>query len=198
LLSLGGKLTSARQDAATLVDRVCRKLGQRRSCATLGRPLPWAPAGDFAAFSEAALTQGRDLGLADEDVHWLIFRHGRRIEEIFAGLASHPELGQRLFPDAPFLRADLLHCAQWEMVVHLEDLLRRRLCLLLLRPARRPELEALAAEVAPILGWDGARRRLEVECCLGMEGPRSNPLPASLAAPAFENGEPDPPLARHS
>jgi glycerol-3-phosphate dehydrogenase len=166
LMSLGGKLTSARQDAATIVDRVCRKLGLRKSCATRGLSLPWAPAGDYEAFRQTALANGRSLGLADDDVRWLIFRHGRRIDEIYAAMAGHPELRRRLRPDVPFLRADLLHCARNEMAVHLEDLLRRRLCLLLLHRADRAELNALATEVAPILEWDEARQNLEVECCL--------------------------------
>lgn len=192
LASVGGKLTSARRDAAAIVDRVCRKLGLRKACATHDRPLPWAPAGDYPAFHQRTRTNGRRLGLADEEVRWLIFRHGRRIEEIYEAMAENPELRRRLLPELPLLRADLFHCARHEMVVHLEDLLRRRLCLLLLYRASRRELETLAEEVAPLLAWDQARRALEVEHCLARCGavgdvlPNPQPPAATIAPSAQE------------
>jgi glycerol-3-phosphate dehydrogenase len=170
LVSVGGKLTSARQDAAAIVDRVCRRLGIRKPCATGDLPFPWAPDGSYDAFRRMALANGRRLGLAEEEVRWLIFRHGRRIAEIYTAMAETPGLARRLLPDLPFVRADLIHCARHEMVVNLEDLLRRRLCLLLLHPIGRDELDALADEVAPILDWDRTRRRLEVEHCLARYG----------------------------
>ena len=47
--SIGGKLTSAREDAACIVDTVCGQLGVDMPCATSERRLPWAPETDFAA-----------------------------------------------------------------------------------------------------------------------------------------------------
>src|SRR5690606_18761163 len=41
--SIGGKLTSARQDAAQIVDHVCTALDIQRPCATQGRLFPWYP-----------------------------------------------------------------------------------------------------------------------------------------------------------
>lgn len=201
LASVGGKLTSARQDAAAVVDRVCRNLGLHKACATHDLPLPWAPVGDYPAFRQRAQANGRRLGLSEEDVRWLIFRHGRRIDEIYEALAGNHKLKQRLLPELPFLRADLFHCARHEMVVHLEDLLRRRLCLLLLHRTGRSELEALAEEVAPFLAWDQARRKLEVEHCLaqcrnaGDEYPDTYQPPASIPSSAEGDRQNIPPCA---
>jgi glycerol-3-phosphate dehydrogenase len=166
LVSVGGKLTSARQDAAAIVDRVCGRLGVRKSSATGTLPFPWAPAEDYAAWSREILARGRRLGLGDEDVRWLGFRHGRRIDEIYAAVERNPALGARIFPETPCIRADLVHCARNEMVVHLEDLLRRRMPLLLLHRFDRAEAEALASEVAPLLEWDEPRCHLEAVQCL--------------------------------
>jgi glycerol-3-phosphate dehydrogenase len=163
LVSVGGKFTSARQDAAAIVDRVCAKLAVRGSCATAERPFPWAPLGDYPSWTRDVLERGARLGLGEEEVLWLEFRHGCRIEEIYAEVERSPELGRRLFPELPCIRADLAHCARHEMVVHLEDLLRRRLPLLLLRRMVPAEVGALAEQAAPILGWDEPRRRWEVE-----------------------------------
>lgn len=187
-VSLGGKLTSARQDAADAVDRVCRKLGLRKACATRDIPLPWAPAGDYRAFHQRAQKNGRRLNLSEEDVRWLIFRHGRHVDDIYEAMAENPGLAGHLLPALPFLRADLFHCARHEMVVHLDDLLRRRLCLLLLHRADRSQLEALAAEVAPFLAWDQARQNLEVEHCLAQYrdvGDEAPPVPSIPGPCAF-------------
>jgi glycerol-3-phosphate dehydrogenase len=173
LVSVGGKLTSARQDAAAIVDRACRRLDVRASSATGTRLFPWAPAEDYAVWSREILARGRSLGLADEDVRWLGFRHGRRIGEIYAAVERNPALGARLFPEVPCIRADFAHCARNEMVVHLEDLLRRRMPLLLLHRFNRAEAEALADEVAPLLEWDEPRRHLEAAHCLAHFRPPS-------------------------
>jgi glycerol-3-phosphate dehydrogenase len=49
-----------------------------------------------------------------------------------------------------------------EMVVHLEDLLRRRIPLLILAKLKEGELLKIAEKVSVILGWDEARIRLEI------------------------------------
>jgi glycerol-3-phosphate dehydrogenase len=165
LVSMGGKFTSARQDAAAIVDRVCRKLEVRRPCRTADLAFPWAPDQEFPQWLESKIEQGRRLGLGDEEVRWLSFRHGRRMDEIFQCVERDAALGSRILPHVPLIAADLFHCARSEMIVHLEDLLRRRLPLLLLYRFSLDELEAMAAAIAPILGWDKARQRLEIDSC---------------------------------
>lgn len=165
-VSVGGKLTSARQDAAAIVDRACRRLGIRRPCMTSDLAFPWAPGRDYSGWLRDETARGRRLGLADEEIRWLAFRHGRRIDEIFQCIERDGALASRILPDVPFIAADLFHCARTEMIVHLDDLLRRRLPLLLLHRFSVGELEAVAAEVAPVFGWDEARQRLEIDRCL--------------------------------
>jgi glycerol-3-phosphate dehydrogenase len=166
LVSVGGKFTSARQSAAAIVNRVCRKLGARGTSKTADLAFPWAPAEEYAIWFRDRVERGRNLGLSEEQVHWLSFRHGRRIDEIFRCIERDRALGEHLYPDLPFIVADLCHCARCEMVVHLDDLLRRRIPLVLLHQLSRDEMEAIAAKVAPILGWDKARQRLEIGKCL--------------------------------
>ncbi|HYE35222.1 glycerol-3-phosphate dehydrogenase/oxidase [Methylocaldum sp.] len=166
LISVGGKFTSARQGAAAIVDRVCRKLGTRRSCMTGDLAFPWAPGQDYSGWLQDKMALGRCLGLVEEEVRWLSFRHGKRIDEIFSLIERDGALRARTLPDLPFVAADLFHCARGEMIVHLDDLLRRRLPLLLLHRFSLDEMEAIAADIAPILGWDKARQRLEIGRCL--------------------------------
>lgn len=189
LVSVGGKFTSARQDAAMIVDRVCRKLGVRRPCRTADLAFPWAPDQDYSEWLQGKVAQGRSLGLGDEEVRWLSFRHGRRMDEIFQSIERDGALGSRTLSDLPFVAADLFHCARNEMIVHLEDLLRRRLPLLLLYRFSLDELDAIATAIAPILGWDKARQRLEIDSCLAdypRLGKASNPS-SSFAQPIISS-----------
>jgi len=72
------------------------------------------------------------LGIDNESAHWLLRRHGNRVSGGFELVKQEGQLAERITPVLPFIIADLVFCAQHEMVVHMEDLLRRRLPLFIL------------------------------------------------------------------
>ena len=162
LTSIGGKLTSARSDAEHIADIVCRNLNKPTPCATFGKPLPWSPGPDFPAWSEDMTHRARELGIDQESAKWLLFRHGNRVKDVFALCEEDPGSAARIIPSSPFILADLVYCARSEMVVHLEDLLRRRLPLLILAKLQMEDLRRIADLVAPVLDWD--QDRIESEC----------------------------------
>jgi glycerol-3-phosphate dehydrogenase len=159
--SVGGKITSAREDASAIVDAVCARLGVDDSCQTHGRLFPWAPE-DFDAWSALIIEQAQQIGIDAECALWLIRRHGNRVSDILREVEGDPVLAVRIVPALPFIYADLLFCARDEMVVHLEDLLRRRMPLLILTKLHESELSKIAEKVSVILGWDEARVKHEV------------------------------------
>lgn len=166
--SIGGKLTSARQDAAQIVDRVSTALDIQRPCATHGRLFPWYPhesGMDFPAWSQAMQEQAVQSGVDQESAFWLIRRHGGNVTEILRTIAHHPVLAERIVPSLPFITADLLHCAAHEMVVHLDDALRRRMPLLILAKLTVTDLRRIAGSISGILHWDAARCTQEVARC---------------------------------
>jgi glycerol-3-phosphate dehydrogenase len=163
--AIGGKLTSAREDAAVIVDTVCVRLGQASTCATRGRGFPWRPQQDFVAWSEGTSAKARSFGIDEESAEWLMRRHGARIEQIFQIIGETPQMAVRIVPDLPFIYADLLLCSRDEMVVHLTDLLRRRIPLLILAKVDKNQLRHFAELLAQVLGWDEGRILLEVEAC---------------------------------
>ncbi len=165
LYAIGGKLTSAREDATVIVDTVCTRLGLTAGCATKGRSFPWKPQQDFGAWSEEAYARARRLGIDEESAKWLMRRHGVRIEQVFQIVAEKPQLAVRIVSELPFTYADLLLCARDEMVVHLSDLLRRRMPLLVLAKLDMAELHYFAEMLAPALGWSEDRVAQEVEAC---------------------------------
>lgn len=159
--AVGGKLTSAREDAAVIADAVCAELRVDLPCRTKGRAFPWA-ADDFAAWSATIIEQALKLGIDAECGTWLIRRHGKRAEEILRDVDNDAALARRIVPSLPLIYADLLFCAREEMVVHLEDLLRRRMPLLILAKLTESELERIAQAVAAVLGWSDARVKQEM------------------------------------
>lgn len=161
LYSVGGKLTSAREDAAVMVDVVCRALGVAVACQTKCRAFPWAP-DNFSVWVEVVTARARSLGIDAESCKWLLRRQGTRVNEILCEVERDPALAQRIYAKLPFIYADLLFCARHEMVVHLEDLIRRRLPLSILTKLDGSELRQIAEVVAETLGWDEARVNQEL------------------------------------
>jgi glycerol-3-phosphate dehydrogenase len=163
--SIGGKLTSAREDAAHIVDAVCAELGVSTPCATRNRLFPWAPEQEYSAWAAAAGVQAGQLGIDPESAGWLMRRHGKRVGEVFRLIADDAHLAERVVAALPFVYADLLWSARDEMVVHLDDLLRRRMPLLILAQLSEAELRRIAETVAATLGWDDAALNREIETC---------------------------------
>ena len=163
--SIGGKLTSAREDAASIVNTVCMQLGVDTSCATNDRLFPWAPEVDYSEWTGTMSIQANRLGIAPEIAKWLMRRHGKRIEQVFRSMEGDPRLAERIVPSLPFIYADLLFCARNEMVIHLDDLLRRRMPLLILANLAESALLRIAETVAVVMGWDRADIEREIEIC---------------------------------
>ncbi|MGR9014021.1 MAG: FAD-dependent oxidoreductase [Gammaproteobacteria bacterium] len=166
LTSIGGKITSAREDAAQIVNTLCENLGINASCKTNGKPFPWLPTQDYRQWVDATLAEAEALGLDCESAQWLIRRQAKRISMIFQLIRQNVALAQRITPALPFIVAELVFCAGNEMVVHLSDLLRRRIPLLILAKMSPDELRYLAEITARTLGWDEAALNNELKMCI--------------------------------
>ncbi len=160
--SIGGKLTSAREDAALIVDAVCQNLAQDLPCQTFGKVFPWLEGNDYSSLLKGSLAEAKKLGIDFECALWLVRRHGKRSADVFRLCEDYPQLRRRIKPGLPFILADVSFCAAHEMVITLEDLLRRRLPLTLLTRISLSELAELAAIVAIRLGWDANKTEQEI------------------------------------
>jgi glycerol-3-phosphate dehydrogenase len=160
--SIGGKLTSAREDASQLVDYVCEQLGINVSCQTFGRDFPWLHGIPYQQLLDTARETAKHLGIDDECADYLVKRHGKRVEDIFQICKEYPPLIQRIKPELPFIKAELTFCSQYEMVIHLDDLLRRRIPLLILTKLKAEEITQIAYTAANSLGWDTEKTAGEI------------------------------------
>lgn len=124
--AISAKFTTGRLAAQEAVDLAVAKLGRIvRPCRTAQTPLPGAPAETPA---EALVTAQRRHGntVDAEALEHLVRTYGKRCHELIARVAADPELGLRVRPEAPVLKAAFVHGVEAEMAHTLEDLIWRR------------------------------------------------------------------------
>ena len=142
----GGKLTTHRQMAEEVVDRLAAFLNVSRSCKTADHPLPDA------------------IGVApDADAERLVKRYGEGYSTIQKFITEDATLGEPITPSLPFTKAELLYACWGEMAITLEDLLWRRT-----RIGWAPGQGVdIAPQIAQFLGkksnWSHTRITTEVE-----------------------------------
>jgi len=170
---IGGKLTSAREDASEVVDVVCAQLGISASCATQSQALPWKPLQPYAVWSKEMLTRAQHLGIDVESAQCLLRRHGARVEPVLELVMIKPQLAERIVADLPFIYADLVFCAANEMVVGLHDLIRSRLPLLILAKIGQEVSARIISTLVAELGCAGGKMikdsRLRLPSAVGVD-----------------------------
>lgn len=145
----GGKLTTYRAMAADTVDAVIEHLGDRlRSrptrCRTAKLPIRGAD-----GYDEVRATPPRLAGVSPLMVEHLADRYGGEARTLLAMVESDPRLGEPLVAGLPYLRAEAVFAARYEMATTVDDVLSRRTRARLL--AREASIDA-APDVAAILG----------------------------------------------
>jgi glycerol-3-phosphate dehydrogenase len=150
----GGKLTTYRRMAADAVDAAGKILGRRRSrSVTDHTPI-------FGADGTASLREpgaAERLGVDADLLEHLVKRFGGHARAVLAMTRDEAglELGNPLVPSLPYLRAEALYAARYEMAMTVEDVLARRTRALLLgRDASMAAAPAVAALLGSELGWN--------------------------------------------
>ncbi len=91
-------------------------------------------------------------------------RYGDEAREVVALIDRDPSLGESLVAGLPYVRAEAVYAARHEMAVTLDDVLSRRTrARLLARDASADAAPAVAALLAPDLGWDAAEQARQVD-----------------------------------
>ncbi|MBV8362081.1 MAG: glycerol-3-phosphate dehydrogenase/oxidase [Deltaproteobacteria bacterium] len=153
----GGKLTTHREIAGRVVDRVMKTLGRSyERSPTLAEPLPGARGGSQAS--------GSISELPPELRQILIARYGSRAEIVARIAAERVELAQPLAPGSPAIGAEVIHAVRNEFARTLADFIVRRTAMNWRAPAAAlasaPEAARLMAQE---LGWDGEWKRRELQ-----------------------------------
>lgn len=154
----GGKYTTYRAVAKDVVDRAFP--GTR--CRTAEAPLPGGEEGPWRELEKSATPLLARYGR--EEVERLFWRYGSRLRDVLGLLEESPELGQRLAPDHPETRAEVVHAVTRELVVYPADFLVRRTSLRYTKDGGRSAYDAVEEVIrghAPYLPPDleSARER---------------------------------------
>jgi glycerol-3-phosphate dehydrogenase len=164
---VGGKITAYRGIAEEVGDLVAQRLspdpvGRRPASATDRRPFPGGALGaapDLETYVETELwPRGQALGLDREQAAHLGLVYGALGQEVLDLVERDRTLNARLAPDHPAILAELVRAVQAEWAVTLADFLLRRSDLGLRADQALGSLEAIAARMAELMGWDATAR----------------------------------------
>ncbi len=164
----GGKLTTYRRMARETIDKtleLMHELGETADAkkqTTEGRPLPGA-VGIEPAKLEGVAAIGRRLmdeyALDVDTATHLCGVYGSRALDLGAAIAKDRALGERLDPELSYVWAEIDFAVQHDMARTIEDVLARRVPLLLVsRDQGLGVAERVADRLAALLGWDAAVR----------------------------------------
>jgi len=178
----GGKLTTYRKMAEDTLAEVGRVLGRRLGPSPTRRLKLRGAEGLSALHRPGA---GAAHGVDDSTLAHLAGRFGGEAAAVLGLAADSPELLEPLVPGLPFLRAEAVYAARYEMVDRLDDVLSRRTRAALLdAPAARAAAPEVASLVGAELGWDDGRmaeevagfvRNVEAELSAGLGPPTGHP-----------------------
>ncbi|MEP6866139.1 MAG: glycerol-3-phosphate dehydrogenase C-terminal domain-containing protein, partial [Deltaproteobacteria bacterium] len=160
----GGKLTTYRRMAREAVGKtldLLRDLGDEpvnHKETTKHRPLPGAVGLDSANLEGVAAIGRRlmaDYKLDVDTATHLCGVYGARAPELAAAIAADRTLGQRLDPELPYVWAEISFAARHDLARTVDDVLARRVPLLLVsRDQGLGVCEKVAGVLAGIHGWD--------------------------------------------
>lgn len=162
----GGKYTTYRAMAEQVIDTVVEQLGTvgrvfTAKCRTASTPLVGAYGWQFAW--ERREFTAEQLGVSVDTVEHLLRRHGDRINRIIELVAADASLAQRVHPELPYLRAEIVVAVVDEGARSLEDVLVRRTHIALETREPGPAVEFTLHTLADVLGWKRKRRTAELE-----------------------------------
>ena len=147
--------------------------------------LPLIGADGYFALQQQVLKIADETNLSEATVIHLLNRYGSLISEIIEIISENPEMSERIVPDLPYIKAEILHAASHEGALSVEDVLLRRTRISF--EASDSGLSA-ANEVAEIIGtvlkWSAADRRSSVQSFAQLIEHEEAALRALVAAPA--------------
>ena len=158
----GGKFTTYRLMARDVVDAAVAGLPGPVSPSVTGR-LPLLGADGLPAVRASARRLARDYGVALAVTDHLIARYGSLATEVLDLIQADDTLGQPLADGFPYLRAEVVYAVTHEGALHPEDVLARRVRLLIeSADAGVPAAPEVVAIMAGLLNWNRRRRTAEL------------------------------------
>ncbi len=184
----GGKLTTYRLMAKDVIDTAVTDFPREVSPSVTDQ-LPLLGADGLAAVRAATRRLAEDYGVSVKVVEHLVTRYGALAEELLALVRVDKSLGRPLTPGYLYLRAEVAYAVTHEGALHVEDVLARRVRLLIESPdAGASAAPGVAVIMGKLLGWSRRQRAQETQRYLDLAATTSQalrpPAGASVAMPA--------------
>jgi len=153
---LGGKWTTYRLMAKDAVDAVCRQLKNVTPCKTDIAPLMgakgWKP--------DLAIRLQDEYGFDTDICLHLSMKYGTRAEQVASLAQERTDLADRILPEYPAIRAEVVYSVREEMTCTVRDFLARRIRLEITDWTQaRQAAPAVAGLIGAELGWTEDRIR---------------------------------------
>lgn len=156
---LGGKWTTYRLMAKDTIDQADLILGQKNECSTAGHMLVGGANYDFDSWKYVA----RDFSLPEDVSKHLVQKYGCRAGEVAKLTTFSNPLKERLSPQYPYIKAEVLYTVRQEMAVIPRDFLARRIRLEITDWKTTLQVLPTVVEIMGIeLGWDNAERERQI------------------------------------
>jgi glycerol-3-phosphate dehydrogenase len=183
----GGKLTTYRLMARDVIDAAVADF-PRAVPQSVTDQLPLLGADGLPAVRAAASRLAEDYGVSAKTAVHLIDRYGTLAGEVLELVRADKSLGRPLAAGHPYLRAEVAHAVTHEGALHVEDVLGRRIRLLIETPDAGASAAAeVAAIMGKLLGWS---RRKRAEQALRYQEFAAATSQALLPAPASQPEQP--------
>jgi glycerol-3-phosphate dehydrogenase len=181
----GGKLTTYRLMARDVIDAAVTDFPHSVP-ESVTNQLPLLGADGLPAVRAATRRLAEDYKVSAEAVEHLVDRYGSLAGEVLELVRADASLARPLADGFPYLRAEVAYAVTHEGALHVEDVLARRVRLLIESPdSGAPAATEVAAIMGKLLGWSRRQRAQEAQ------GYREFAAAASLAfRPAAAPAEP--------
>jgi glycerol-3-phosphate dehydrogenase len=163
---VGGKWTSFRAFSEQVTDKALAFLGKVRQKDTRDLPI-----GGGRGYSTDADEQKRQIdgfaawtGLDKERLQILYSRYGSRTEAVATFIKRAADEPLKSLPE--YTRREIMFLAQYEKIIHLDDLLLRRTMLAMLGRLTKSIIVELADVLSDSLGWSSEQKNAEAERAL--------------------------------
>lgn len=153
---IGGKLTTYRHVGEELVDWVYAKRGQTPPpCPTLTTPLPGCIRATDPRI-QSAMRQYASL-LSRESVSHLFTLYGSQAGPVLALVERSPDLAQKISPNLPDIRAQIVYAAKTELAQTYLDITRRRTTIAMQENYGLNALPIISEVLQQYCGWTAER-----------------------------------------
>jgi len=149
--SIGGKLTSAREDATFALDQISRSMNFDTTLQHKNQPLlTYSPKKDYDTWKNEFFLEHPSIHV--DILENLSFRYGTKATTILE--QANTKLNDRIVEDLPFIMSEIKFICQNENVVHATDIFRRRMPLILLTPFSENLIHKILKLTSEVLSWD--------------------------------------------